>query len=280
MGRVYAVVVVLILVVLAFSLMPDKAPAEIIGSPSDLEEAFRPVDSYVGTSGYNYKGWKGPFYPKRFPDKEMLGFYGERFNTVEINNSFYRVPKPDVVKSWARSVPDTFRFVMKATRRITHFKRLKEVSEETEYFLTIAANLKDRLGAILFQLPPNLKKDVPRLQAFLDLLPETVAVTLEFRHDSWFDQEVHDCLRSKNVALCFSHEDDDGDEEVERKFASTANWGYLRLRGSEYGDTEMKQLVDRVQGQNWERVFVFFKHEEDGLGPKLAKRFTEAAAEL
>lgn len=235
------------------------------------------MELYVGTSGYNYKGWKGPFYPERFPDKEMLSFYGERFNTVEINNSFYRVPKPVVVRSWAERVPDAFRFVLKATRRITHFKRLKEVGEETEYFLEIAAHLEERLGAILFQLPPNLKKDMPRLQAFLELLPESASATLEFRHDSWFDEEVHDCLRSKNVALCFSHEDDDGEEEVERKFASTADWGYLRLRGSEYGETELKQFVDRVKEQSWKRVFVFFKHEDEGLGPKLAKRFVDAA---
>ena len=236
------------------------------------------MDLYVGTSGYNYKEWKGHFYPEKFPDKEMLGFYGEHFKSVEINNSFYRVPTPDVVKAWAEQVPESFRFVMKATRRITHFKRLKGVEEETEYFLGVAAHLEARLGAILFQLPPNLKKDMDRLKAFLQCLPEGTPATMEFRHDSWFDDEVFDCLRARNVALCFAHEDDDATEEVERKFAATADWGYLRLRGSEYGDAELAGFVERVQGQSWDRAFVFFKHEDEGLGPKLAKRFEEAAS--
>ncbi len=236
------------------------------------------MELYVGTSGYNYKEWKGHFYPEKFPDKEMLNFYGGHFGSVEINNTFYRVPKPDVVKSWADKVPPEFRFVLKATRRITHLKRLKNVEEETSYFLEIAANLKDRLGAILFQLPPNLKKDMERLQAFVDLLPATTSAAMEFRNDSWFDEEVVDCLRSKGIALCFAHEDEDTSEKVERRFRSTADWGYLRLRGSDYDDGELSRWADEVCSQQWKQAFVFFKHESEGLGPKLADRFIEAAA--
>lgn len=234
------------------------------------------MDLFVGTSGYNYKEWKGPFYPEKLPAKEMLEFYSGQFNSVEINNSFYRVPKPDVVRNWAGAVPEGFQFVMKATRRITHFKRLKDVGEETEYFIGIANELRDRLGAILFQFPPNFNKDMERMQAFVDLLPERLPVALEFRHDSWYDDEVLDCLRGNNAALCFAHEDDDTDDQVAQRFTSTADWGYLRLRGSEYGADEMQGWARRVQSQDWHRAFVFFKHEDEGLGPKLAHSFLAA----
>ncbi len=235
------------------------------------------MDLYIGTSGYNYKEWKGPFYPEKFPDKEMLDYYGQRFNSVEINNSFYRVPKPDVVVSWGERVPGNFRFSMKATRRITHLKRLKGVEEETGYFIDIVSNLGPGLGALLFQLPPTLRKDMDRLRTFLEILPDGAPAAMEFRHESWFDDEVKACLQSKNVALCFAHEDEDTAEETERRFASTASWGYLRLRGSGYGDDELRAWADRVKGQSWERAFVFFKHESEGLGPKLARRFAQAA---
>ena len=236
------------------------------------------MELFVGTSGYNYKEWKGPFYPEKQSDKEMLDFYGTQFRSVEINNSFYRVPKPEVVLSWAEKVPDSFRFVMKATRRITHQKRLKNVAEETEYFVEIARYLGVRLGAVLFQLPPNLKKEIERLQTFVDLLPQDLPVAMEFRHETWFDDEVKDCLGTRNVALCFAHEDEDSADDIERKFAATADWGYLRLRGSGYDDGELKQFGDRVRAQAWERAFVFFKHEAEGLGPKLARRFDEMAS--
>lgn len=237
------------------------------------------MDLYVGTSGYNYKEWKGPFYPERFADSEMLGFYSGHFDSVEINNTFYRVPKPEIVESWAGQVSQTFRFVLKATRRITHLKRLKGVDEEVAYFLSVAAHLEGRLGALLFQLPPTSKKDMDRLSAFVKLLPEGTRAAMEFRHESWFDEEVYDCLRARDIALCFAHEDDDATEDVERKFVSTASWGYLRLRGSQYKATEMARWAEKVKAQSWQRAFVFFKHESEGLGPKLATSFIEASRE-
>ena len=235
------------------------------------------MELHVGTSGYNYKEWKGPFYPERLADREMFGFYSRQFATVEINNTFYRVPKPEVVLSWAEQVPESFRFVLKATRRITHLKRLKGVEEETEYFLSIASHIGARMGAILFQLPPTLKKDMERLSVFADLLPANTRAAVEFRHDSWFDGEVFDCLRARDIALCFAHEDADADEDVQRKFASTATWGYLRLRGSEYTPAEMSVWAQEVKAQEWERAFVFLKHESEGLGPRLATSFIESA---
>ena len=224
-----------------------------------------------------YKEWKGPFYPEKMPDKEMLKFYGQQFSSVEINNSFYRVPKPHVVVGWTQQVPEDFRFVMKATRRITHLKRLKEVEEETAYFMEIVSNLDARLGAVLFQLPPHLKKDIERLKIFVELLPEGFPAAMEFRHDSWFDDEVVKCLASKNLAVCFAHEDEDTPEDLERKFVATASWGYLRLRGSEYGAGELEAYAERVKSQAWNKVFVFFKHEAAGLGPSLARQFAEGA---
>lgn len=237
------------------------------------------MDLYVGTSGYNYKEWKGPFYPERFADKEMLGFYSSHFASVEINNTFYRVPKPEVVTSWAEQVPEKFRFVLKATRRITHLKRLKGVEEEVEYFLSVASHLGERMGALLFQLPPTSKKDMERLTIFVSLLPEGTRVAMEFRHESWFDEEVYECLRERDIALCFAHEDDDSTEDVERKFANTAKWGYLRLRGSEYTPAQMSEWSEKVHAQDWQQAFVFFKHESEGLGPKLAASFIEASPE-
>ena len=235
------------------------------------------MDLFVGTSGYNYKEWKGHFYPQKFADKEMLGFYSGHFDSVEINNTFYRVPKPEVVTSWAEQVPQAFRFVLKATRRITHLKRLKGVEEEVEYFLSVASHLGERMGALLFQLPPSSKKDMERLATFVGLLPEGTRAAIEFRHDSWFDEEVLECLRDRDIALCFAYEDDDSAEDVERKFASTANWGNLRLRGSEYTPAEMGMWSEKVLAQDWQRAFVFFKHESEGLGPKLASSFIEVS---
>ena len=233
------------------------------------------MEWYVGTSGYNYKEWKGPFYPEKMPNKDMLGYYSERLKSVEINNTFYRVPKPHVVESWVEQVPEDFRFVAKATRRITHIKRLKEVGEETEYFLGIASHFRDRLGAILFQLPPYLQKNTDRLNAFLDLLPKGTPAAMEFRHETWYDDEVMEALRSHNVALCTAHDDEDSDDDVALKFRSTANWGYLRLRGKGYTESDLKTWAQKIESQDWERVFVFFKHEDEGAAPVLANQFLD-----
>ena len=151
---------------------------------------------HVGTSGFSYKEWKGPFYPGDLPAKAMLGFYAERLGSVEINNTFYRLPKASVLEAWCEQVPEAFRFVIKASRRITHFKRLKDAGDETAYLLRTVAALGERLGCLLFQLPPNLKLDLPRLDAFLRELPAGVPAAFEFRHPSWACAEVLDRLRA------------------------------------------------------------------------------------
>jgi uncharacterized protein YecE (DUF72 family) len=232
------------------------------------------MNLYVGTSGYSYKEWKGTFYPKDLPDKQMLHFYGEQFRTVEINNTFYRMPKASVLEAWAAEVPAAFKFVLKASQRITHIQRLKVTDNSVSYLLEVAGALKQRLGPLLFQLPPNLKKDVPRLRDFLGLLPSKRRAAFEFRHPSWFDDEVFGLLRDHQAVLCIAEADND----LEVPFVSTADWGYLRLRRPDYGDTELKAWVKRVREQKWQDAFVFFKHEDEGKGPQMAKRFLELDA--
>ena len=232
------------------------------------------MNIYVGTSGYSYKEWKGPFYPADLPDKQMLHFYGERFRTVEINNTFYRMPKASVLEGWATEVPADFKFVLKASQRITHMQRLKDAGESVSYLLKVAKVLKERLGPLLFQLPPFLKKDLPRLQEFLPLLPQNRRAAFEFRHQSWFDQEVFDVLREHQAVLCIAEAEND----LEIPFVSTADWGYLRLRRPDYGDAELKKWVEKVREQNWKDAFVFFKHEDEGKAPLMGKRFIELAA--
>ena len=168
----------------------------------------------VGTSGYSYKEWKGSFYPEKLKPAEMLGYYAERLPAVEINNTFYRMPKRTVLETWAQQVPESFRFAVKASRRITHFKRLKEVEEETSFLLGNLAVLGERLGVVLFQLPPTLKADLPRLERFLDLLDGGPRAVLEFRHASWLEDDVIDCLRARGVALCLADTDDQAVEEL------------------------------------------------------------------
>jgi uncharacterized protein YecE (DUF72 family) len=229
---------------------------------------------YVGTSGFAYKEWKGSFYPGDLPEKRMLNYYGEHFRTVEINNTFYRMPTVTLLQAWADEVPADFRFVLKASQRITHHHRLVDADEDVGYLLDVAATLQQRLGALLFQLPPNLKKDVPRLDAFLALLPPPHRAAFEFRHPSWFDDEVFALLRAHQVALCIAEAE--GDLEV--PVVATADWGYLRLRRPDYGDAALRAWVKRVRQQDWQEAFVFFKHEEAGRGPQLARRFLQLAA--
>jgi uncharacterized protein YecE (DUF72 family) len=233
------------------------------------------VDLYVGTSGYAYKEWKGSFYPHDLPAARMLRYYGERFRTVEINNTFYRMPSAALLETWAAEVPAGFRFVLKASQRITHQQRLQDADDAVGYLFDVAGVLKARLGALLFQLPPNLKKDVPRLQAFLDLLPPQRRVAFEFRHASWFTDEIFALLRENHAALCIA----DAEGELDVPCVATADWGYLRLRRPDYDDAALRQWAHQVREQGWQEAFVFFKHEEAGRGPQLARRFVELAGD-
>jgi uncharacterized protein YecE (DUF72 family) len=225
----------------------------------------------AGTSGWQYREWRGSFYPEDIAIDGMLTYYGDHFPAVEVNNTFYRLPKESVLRGWAEQVPDGFRFVLKASRRITHSARLKEEAvDPLTYLLRTAAALGDHLGPILFQLPPNLKKDVPRLTGFLDHLPAGTRAAFEFRHPSWHDDDVVDALRARNLALCVA-----STESEETPLHATARYGYLRLRKEAYDEGELAAWTDRIRGQPWDEAYVFFKHEDEGTGPRLAARFMD-----
>ena len=229
------------------------------------------MNLHVGTSGYSYKEWKGNFYPEDLPAKEMLSYYSRRLPAVEINNTFYRLPQASMIENWKAQVPEDFRFSIKATQRITHIKRLNNCADETKYLLETAALLEQRLGVVLFQLPPNAKKDIDRLKAFLELLPRETRAAFEFRHESWLDDEIREVLRAKDCALVVS----DTDEKPLTEIISTAAWGYLRLRRTNYEEKDLVEWMKRVQSEKWSDAFIFFKHEDEGIGPKLASKFLE-----
>ena len=228
---------------------------------------------FVGTSGYSYKEWKGSFYPEKLPAKEMLAYYASRLPAVEINNTFYRLPQKSGLENWRDQVPESFRFSVKASQRITHFKRLNGVVDETNYLLETAAALGERLGPVLFQLPPNMKKDLDRLQKFLETLPAGTKATWEFRHPTWFEDDVLQLLSNHNHALCISDTDDLPVNHVDK----TADWGYLRLRRVNYSPENLVEWLQRVRDQAWNDAYVFFKHEDEGTGPKLAGEFLKLA---
>lgn len=224
---------------------------------------------YAGTSGYSYKEWKGSFYPEKIPAKEMLAYYSSRLRAVELNNTFYRLPQRSMVESWKAQVPENFRFSVKAPQRITHFKRLKDAGNETRFMLDVVSGFEDRLGVVLFQLPPNMKKDLERFELFLKELPADTPAAFEFRHPTWLEDDVLELLRSHNRALCIADTDDLPVSHIDK----TANWGYLRLRRVQYSEPELIEWHRRIKAQNWKDTFVFFKHEDEGTGPKLAAQF-------
>ena len=228
------------------------------------------MDLFIGTSGFAYKEWVGSFYPETLPRTEMLRYYANHFRAVEINNTFFRMPVESALRAWADEVPEGFRFVLKAPQTITHRKRLKEVEEPVGRFLEVARSLEARLGPLFFQLPPNFKRDLPRLEAFLDLLPADPGAAIEFRHASWFDDEVLAALRARGVALCVAH-----GEDLDTPRVTTADWGYLRLRQVTYTDDDLQEWARYIVGGSWSRLHVFFKHEDTGTGPRLARRLGE-----
>ncbi len=228
------------------------------------------MDVRVGTSGYAYKEWKGKFYPDDLVQKKFLAYYASRLRTVEINNTFYRVPKREVVRNWADAVPDGFSFVLKASMRITHKKRLKDAEEPLGWVVRSAKELGDKQGPMLFQLPPYLRKDIDRLKAFLRILPAGWRSAFEFRHESWFDEETYDVLKAHDVALVISETD-----ELTPPVVATASYGYLRLRKEKYAKKELDAWEAAISDLPWEAVHVFFKHEDEATGPLVAEAFAK-----
>lgn len=225
----------------------------------------------VGTSGYNYPEWKGSFYPSDLPASKFLPYYAGTFPTVEINYTFYRMPTPKIVAGWRAQVPPSFRFTLKAPKRITHDRRLRaaEVADSLQAFLAAANELGPQRAALLFQLPPNFKKDLGVLNEFLSLLPPKTTAAFEFRHASWLEDDVYDALRARNVALCIA---DSGARQT--PVMMTADYAYLRLRDEGYGDADIARWTDtaRTLGEKASDVFVYFKHEDEGKGAAFGRQ--------
>ena len=212
----------------------------------------------AGASGYSFKEWKGTFYPEKMKPEEMLPFYSARLPTVEINNTFYRMPKISMLENWLQITPPHFKFAIKASRRITHISRLKESAQDSvEFLYKSLASLGDKRGPVLFQLPPNLKKDAPRLQAFLAMLPADHRAAFEFRSDTWFDDEIYSLLKGAGASLCLSEREDNAPPPL----VETAPWGYVRLRLETYSDADLEQWARRLQATSWGETYAYFMHE-------------------
>jgi len=233
------------------------------------------VSVLVGTSGYSYPEWKGSFYPEGLAAAKMLPYYAGRFSTVEINATFYRMPTPATIAGWQAQVPPGFRFTLKAPRRITHDRRLKDVGDSVAAFCAAAGALGPQLAALLFQLPPNFKKDLDVFDRFLATLPPKVCGAFEFRHDSWLDEDVYARLRDRNLALCIADSDTRSTPVVR-----TADYAYLRLRDEGYGEADIDRWAATVRGLEAEcrEVFVYFKHEDEGKGPAFARMLLDRLA--
>ena len=239
--------------------------------PAPAHHHLATMKTWIGTSGFQYTEWKGSFYPEDLPASKMLPYFAERLSTTEINYTFHRIPSPKTIDNWRAQTPENFRFALKAPQKITHFARLRDCQDTLDYFCRVAAQLGERLGPILFQLPPNFKKDADVLDAFLRELP-TIRAAFEFRHASWLDEEIFGLLTSRNIALCLADT-----EKLTAPTAVTADYGYLRLRREDYTDADVTRWAEFVRGKeaDWREVFVYFKHEESGVGPKLANQMIE-----
>jgi uncharacterized protein YecE (DUF72 family) len=223
----------------------------------------------VGTSGYNYPAWRGSFYPPQLAAPRMLPYYAARFRTVEINATFYRMPAAKTIAGWAAATPPAFVFALKVPQRITHFARLAGTGDSLRFFAETARGLGAKLGPLLFQLPPSLRKDTARLAAVLDQLPADLRAAFEFRHPSWFAADVYALLGRRDAALCIADTETGTTPDV-----ATATWGYVRLRDRAYGEAELGAWAARLARPPWREAFAYFKHEDSGLGPALAAQLT------
>ena len=226
---------------------------------------------WIGTSGFQYAEWKGNFYPEDLPAARMLAFYAERLSTTEINYTFHRIPAAKTIDNWKQLTPEHFRFALKAPQKITHWSKLRDCADTLGYFCKVISGLGERQGPVLFQLPPNFKKDAEVLSSFLRELP-SMRAAFEFRHESWLDDEIFEILKARNVALCIADT-----ENLETPKVATANYGYLRLRREDYNEIDIERWAKfvREQESEWRDAFVYFKHEEAGIGPKLAGQMTQ-----
>lgn len=229
------------------------------------------MDILVGTSGFAYKEWKGIFYPEDLPQKKYLAYYATQFRTTEINNTFYRMPTAKLVEGWYNEAPPGFSFTLKLTQRITHFKRLKNVDSEMDFFLSSAAELKEKQGAILVQLPPNFQKDLEVLEGFLEKFASRGRFALEFRHASWFGDELYDLLRKYNTAFGVVEKEEGEGPETPREV--TGSFVYMRLRKGVYTDDELREWANWIVSRGVP-VYCYIKHEQQTT--TIARRLIEA----
>ena len=227
------------------------------------------MTSLVGTSGFQYTAWRGTFYPEKFPPAKMLRFYAERFFTTEINYTFYRIPNSKTMGSWDSATPENFRFGLKAPQKVTHISKLKNCEEYMGIFQRVILGLGSKLGPILFQLPPTFKKDAALLNDFLGSLSTGIRVAFEFRHLSWLDDEIFAHLQNHKAALCIAETSDLATPSI-----ATTDFGYLRLRREDYKEEDIVRWAKFLEAQenHWSHAFVYFKHEDSGIGPKLANQ--------
>ena len=232
------------------------------------------MKTWIGTSGFQYTEWKGSFYPEDLATAKMLPYFAERLSTTEINYTFHRIPASKTIENWKAQTPESFRFALKAPQKITHFAKLRDCQDTLGYFCRVISELGPRLGPVLFQLPPNFKKDAEVLGAFLRELP-MIRAAFEFRHTSWLDSEIFDLLRSRNLALCLADT-----EKMPAPTEVTADYGYLRLRREDYTGDDVARWAEFVRQQEppWKETFVNFKHEEAGIGPRLARQMIDLLA--
>ena len=230
------------------------------------------MNIWIGTSGFQYAEWKGTFYPEGLPAAKMLPFYAERLSSTEINYTFRRIPSAKTIQGWWEATPEHFKFSLKAPQKITHFAKLRGCADTLRYFCQVIADLESKLGVVLFQLPPAFKKDAALLASFLEEIPPGMRAAFEFRHESWLDDEVFALLKNKSVALCIAES-----EKLSTPIVATADYGYLRLRREDYGSADMLRWAQAIREKSgvWSDAFVYLKHEESGIGPKLAGELRE-----
>jgi uncharacterized protein YecE (DUF72 family) len=230
------------------------------------------MNIWIGTSGFQYSEWKGTFYPEDLSTAKMLPYYAERLSTTEVNYTFRRIPSAKSIQAWWDATPERFKFSLKAPQKVTHFAKLRNCGDTLRYFYQIISDLEAKLGVVLFQLPPAFKKDAPLLSAFLEDFPPGMRAAFEFRHESWLDDEVYTILKNKNVALCIADSD-----KLATPVVVTSDYGYLRLRREDYQAADVARWAEEIRGQKdrWSDAFVYFKHEESGMGPKLATQLLE-----
>jgi len=229
---------------------------------------------WIGTSGFQYPEWKGKFYPEKIKPSEMLGFYSKEFSSTEVNYTFKRIPSQKTIETWRAGTPSDFRFSFKAPERITHFARLVNCGEVLSVFAEAIKPMEKKLGIVLFQLPPNFKKDASRLRDFVQAVPAPVKGAFEFRNVTWFDDETYTILRDHGMALCLAE-----DENLATPREATTDFGYLRLRREDYTPEQLRSWAEFARVQKWKETYAYFKHEERAVGPKFAQEFKKLVRE-